>query len=108
MICRPSFLYFAFQAVRCVIARWQLMQEYAQKSTRTTLPFSPAMLSALSFGVFSHCWIPAIAGAGPQFCRVALGALAQAVSAPLEVALSPDPSVVPTFPAPTLLLRAAV
>jgi hypothetical protein len=45
----------------------QLMQEYAQKSTRTTFPLSdPRSIG----GVFSHRSMPEIAGAVPQFSRI--------------------------------------
>ena len=38
------------------------MQEYVQKSIRTTLPRSPASDSG---GLFSHAVMPAKSGAGP-------------------------------------------
>ena len=58
------------------MARWQLMQEYAQKSISTTLPRSACRSIGLSPGVFSHAMMPLRSGAGPQFCSCA-DALAQ-------------------------------
>ncbi len=43
----------------------QLMQEYVQKSTSTTLPRSPVMLSGFPPGVLSHAMMFANCGAGP-------------------------------------------
>src|SRR5882757_563356 len=65
MTSKPEFLYVEYHACTCGIARWQLMHEYAQKSTSTTLPLREA---AEPSGVFSHFWMPEIAGAGPQSC----------------------------------------
>ena len=76
-------MYAEFHAATCVIARWQLMQEYAQKSTSTTFPVSDALLTGASSGVFSHCWIPEIAGALPQSSRSTAGCCWQAPSAAL-------------------------
>src|SRR5262245_2197037 len=64
----PLPLYASYHAVTCVIARWQLMHEYAQKSTSTTEPLSDAMVRG---GEFSHWVMPSICGAGPQSCSLA-------------------------------------
>src|SRR5690349_16413031 len=65
---KPLALYSLYQAVTWAIARWQLMHEYAQKSTSTTEPLSEAVVSG---GEFSHWVMPAISGAGPQSCSFA-------------------------------------
>ena len=50
----------------CGMARWQLMQEYAQKSISTTRPRSECRSTGLLPGVFSQAVMPLISGAGPQ------------------------------------------
>ena len=65
MISKPSLWYAAYHACRCGSVRRQLMHEYVQKSTRTTLPRRPASVSGVSPGVFSQCAMPVIAGAAP-------------------------------------------
>src|ERR1700730_9970658 len=67
---KPSLAYSEYQASTCGSDRWQLMHEYVQKSTRTTLPRSPLSDSVLPPGVFSQAVIPVKFGAGPQFTSV--------------------------------------
>src|SRR5262245_28910406 len=62
----PSARYAEYQALTCAMARWQLMQEYAQKSTSTTLPRNDSSVSGALPWVLNHWLMPPIAGAGPQ------------------------------------------
>ena len=67
MTSKPLSLYARYQPTTCGIARWQLMQEYAQKSMSTTLPRNEFRLIGLPSGVFSQAVMPLRSGAGPQF-----------------------------------------
>src|SRR5450830_359367 len=82
---RPWSWYFAAQALTYGKLRRQLMQEYVQKSTSTTLPFR---LAAVSGGEFNHCTAPSSGGSGPSDGRTA-GAetVAAAIMAPLLAGL---------------------
>jgi hypothetical protein len=51
--------------------RWQLMQEYVQKSMRTTLPCREASEIGDPPGVLSHWVMPKMAGARPHSWRLA-------------------------------------
>ena len=61
-ITSPFGWYVAHHAFRCGSVRRQLMQEYVQKSIRTTLPRSAASVWGLEL---IHCWTPRNSGAGP-------------------------------------------
>ncbi len=63
-------------------ARWQLMHEYVQKSTRTTLPRSWLRLSGWSPGVLNHAVMPVKLGARPRFGRSVLLAMNTGVLVP--------------------------
>jgi hypothetical protein len=71
MITRPSSLYFSFQALMYGSVRRQLIQEYVQKSTRTTFPRRDAGVSA---GELIHSVAPdrsgSVAGAEPRTLSV--------------------------------------
>ena len=58
MISKPYLWYAAYHAFRCGSVRRQLMHEYVQKSTRTTLPRRPAIESGFEL---NH-WPPAMIG----------------------------------------------
>src|ERR1700679_2490132 len=59
MITRPYSLYFSFQALMYGSVRRQLIQEYVQKSTRTTFPRRDAGVSA---GELIHAVAPERSG----------------------------------------------
>src|SRR6202020_1898951 len=63
---RPSLWYLEYQASTWGSDRWQLMHEYVQKSTRTTLPLSDASDRGRSPGVLSQAEMPVKFGAVPQ------------------------------------------
>src|SRR6266849_4036419 len=63
-ITSPDVLYLSHHCRRNGTVRWQLMHEYVQKSTSTTLPRSVATLRG---GEFSQSTIPTNSGAtGPE------------------------------------------
>ena len=62
MITSPLSAYAAFHAFRCGSVRRQLMHEYVQKSIRTTLPRSDAIVSG---GLLNQCDMPVKSGAAP-------------------------------------------
>src|SRR5882757_3377887 len=66
MTTSPSFLYFSAQASTYGTDRKQLMQEYVQKSMRTTLPLS---CSRVSGAEFSHFTAPSKLGNVPSFAN---------------------------------------
>src|SRR3979490_1757228 len=68
MTTNPLSRYRLYQSTTCGMARWQLMQEYAQKSIKTTLYRTEAGASGLPSGVLSHPGTPQRAGAGPHCC----------------------------------------
>ena len=67
MTTNPRSRYVLYQAEICGIDRWQLMHEYAQKSTSTTFPRRLAMSSG---ALLSHWEMPLMSGAGPQFLKL--------------------------------------
>ena len=74
--------------------RWQLMQEYAQKSTRFTLPARSPSARGRSPGVLSQALTPSIRGSCPQWASS---------SAP---STHVPPSPTPVLPCSTLSVRA--
>ena len=65
------------------------MHEYVQKSTSTTWPFSPAMVSGWSPGVLSHLVMPAKAGAGPQSASTGLDGVQSDRAPPVRAPVTP-------------------
>src|SRR5271169_45326 len=72
----PASRYARYQPSTCGSERWQLMQEYVQKSTRTTLPLSWARVSGRLPGVLSQATMPVNGGAVPRSGRAAAAVLA--------------------------------
>src|ERR1700742_4994355 len=65
----PTSLLARYQSTTWGIARWQLMHEYAQKSTKTTLPRNDFRSIAEPLGVLSQPEMPVRSGAVPQLSR---------------------------------------
>src|ERR1700734_3154224 len=72
---KPYLAYLWYHASTWGRVRWQLMHEYVQKSTRTTLPRSAEIESGLPPGVLIQAVICAKFGALPQLTSTVTDAL---------------------------------